>query len=272
MTDFASEFNKVFGNSCNISGYDWNKKRYFDSINNECYAAEAALIASLTSEAYNKYGFEVDYFIKQISTQRDKLSGDDPLENVERRFKLHVYTENVPQLSKEYQLQGPIFTEVITVQCTIMHWDESCTLDYNTNESVWDSVVPKIGDLMYFKWCDLFYEVVNVKTFAEDSSFLATPITYTFNLRVWRNSHETVDAAKANDDTMENLRSYVELGETFNTDFDTSTVAASGDILSVNEDLKKDLQDNGHGKDNVNQHVMFEKKKERTRIDPFDGW
>lgn len=53
MTDFASEFKKVFGNSCPPQT-DWTQPRYFDSLNNDCYGAEAALMASLTSEAYRK--------------------------------------------------------------------------------------------------------------------------------------------------------------------------------------------------------------------------
>lgn len=58
-TDFASEFNKVFGKSCSISGYDWNQPRYFDSLNNDCYASEAALISSLASEAYRIFPVSV---------------------------------------------------------------------------------------------------------------------------------------------------------------------------------------------------------------------
>lgn len=50
-TDFASEFSKVFGNSCPPQT-DWTQPRYFDSLNNDCYGAEAALLSSLTSEAY----------------------------------------------------------------------------------------------------------------------------------------------------------------------------------------------------------------------------
>ena len=50
-TDFASEFAKVFGNSCPPQT-DWNQPRFFDATNNECYGAEAALLSSLTSEAY----------------------------------------------------------------------------------------------------------------------------------------------------------------------------------------------------------------------------
>ena len=54
MTDFASEFKKIFSNSCPPQT-DWNQPRYFDSLNNDCYGSEAALMASLASEAYNKY-------------------------------------------------------------------------------------------------------------------------------------------------------------------------------------------------------------------------
>lgn len=54
MTDFASEFKKIFSNSCPPQT-DWNQPRFFDSLNSDCYGSEAALMASLTSEAYNKY-------------------------------------------------------------------------------------------------------------------------------------------------------------------------------------------------------------------------
>ena len=53
MTDFASEFKKVFSNSCPPQT-DWTKPRFFDSLNSDCYGSEAALMASLTSEAYRK--------------------------------------------------------------------------------------------------------------------------------------------------------------------------------------------------------------------------
>ena len=251
-TDFNSEFKRIFGNSC-APVTDWSQPRFFDSQNNDCYGAEAALMASLTSEAYNKFGFTVTYFVKEHDTKFDPLYGEDQLENVKRRFELQVYAESIPQLQKQYQIAGMIYTEIVEVQCTIQHFAEASRYDWKTeNPTAYDSIVPKIGDLMYFKFNDLYYEVLNVKNFAEGTSFLSTPITYKFSLRVWRNSHENVDELNANDDNMEHLRSYVELGETFNVDYDigkhvteevhedynptpTSKVNASGDILSIND-------------------------------------
>lgn len=178
-----------------------------------------------------------------------------------------MYTENVPQLQKQYQLQGMIYTEIVTLQCTIAHFQEASRLDFMTNEATYDIAVPKIGDLMYFKYSDLYYEVINVKTHAEGTNFLSTPINYTFNVRVWRNSHENVDEMNTNDDKMEHLRSYVELGETFNVDMNgdptTSKVVASGDNISINDNLKEPPQA---------QALYNNKNKGTTRIDPFDGW
>jgi len=54
MADFAQEFSKLFKNGCGPVT-DWTKPRLFDGLNNDCYGAEAALMASLNSEAYNKF-------------------------------------------------------------------------------------------------------------------------------------------------------------------------------------------------------------------------
>lgn len=269
-TNFQEEFNKIFSNGCSISGWDWNRdtNKLHDSLNNDCYAAEAALISSLTSEAYNKYGFEVEYYIKDIDTKIDEILGEDPLHNFIRRFKLNVYTESIPQLQNQYLLQGIIFNELVTIQCTIQHWKEACQLDFITGEKSWDEILPKIGDVIYIKWMDLYYEVLNVKEFAEGTSFQSVPITYTFSLRPWRNAHENVDEFNNNDDEMEHLRSYVELGETFNVDTDLlqkpSTVNADkSDMLAVNKYVEEKKQ---------KQVIYTDKKTDNIKIDPFNGW
>ena len=51
MADFAQEFSKLFKNGCGPVT-DWTKPRLFDGLNNDCYGAEVALMASLNSEAY----------------------------------------------------------------------------------------------------------------------------------------------------------------------------------------------------------------------------
>ena len=261
MTDFNSEFTRLFSNgSCSISGYDWNKSRYFDGTNSaSCYANETALISSLTSEAYNKYGFEVQYYIKQISTNRNKILGEDPLENILRRFKLSVYTETVPTLQKQYLIQGMQYTELITLQCTIQHFNEASVYNFDRTKQEYDIYVPKIGDIMYFEYSKLYYEIINVKAFAEGSTFLSKPITYTFTLKIWKNNHEDVDVMNQNSDDMP-IEDYTSLAESFNIENKTSNVNASGDILAINDVLNK------------NSAVLYDNGKTVNENDPFNGW
>lgn len=285
MTDFASEFAKVFSNGCSPAATDWSAPRYFDSLNNPCYKKEADLMSSLTSEAYNQFGFEVEYFIKKISTNADKIYGEDQLENFERRFKLHVYTESIPAMQRIYELQGMNYEELVELDATIQHFHEASQVDYVEGRPLWESVLPKIGDVMYFPWCDLYYEILNVKEFAEGTTFLSSPITYHFTLRVWRNAYESVDLTNVNPDPMEHLQSYVSLAETFNADLKTdangfehiteptaasaeslptSKAAASGDILSVNSKVSGD----GQTADKLWQNQRIGEKL----IDPWAGW
>ena len=245
---FASEFAKIFSTTgCTIEGYDWNQPHYFDP-NAECYAAETALMSELTSEAYNKFGFTVEYYIKQISTKRDKIYGEDALENIVRRFKLSVYTAEVPQSEKHYLLQGMTYTDVVHLQCSIQHFKEASVRNFLNDKPEFDEYYPKIGDLMYFPWNKTFYEIINVKTFSDGSSFLSVPITFEFILKVWKPSHEDVDIMNKNPDEMSEVNSLASLGEVFDMDLNGQKYvvadhvdkkkkvpfSTSGDILSIN--------------------------------------
>ncbi|MBR1610484.1 MAG: hypothetical protein IJ672_03200, partial [Methanobrevibacter sp.] len=263
-------------------GKDWTAPRYFDSMENDCYKAEAALLSELSSEAYNLFGFEVQYYLKDINTKKDRLYGEDPLANVERRFLLKMYTESIPTMQRQYELQGMIYPEIITCQCTVQHFYEASQLSYPDMKDIYEAEVPKIGDIVYIEYSDTYYEVINVKEFAEQTTFLSTPITYTFKLRVWHNNHEDVDAQNVNNDPMDEFRKYAELAETFKLDTSTSTtdktsdVAAESDMLSTNTDVKHDTDIHGEPKDNVPTNVKYKsdevKEDNPQYYDPFEGW
>lgn len=273
---YQDEFNRIFGNAggCSVSGWNWNQPMPFDGTDpNSCYSNEAALISSLTSEAYNTFGFEVDYYVKQISTKRDRLFGEDPLQNIVRRFRLSVYAEKIPNLQKKYQLQGMLYEELIEVQATIAHFNEASQYDYDRTKIKYEMYKPKIGDLMYFKFNDKYYEIINVKSFGESSTFLGTAITYTFTLRIWKNNHEDVDVMKQNDDDMP-IEKFTSLAEAFDIENKTSEVTSNSDILAVNDFVSS--------KDTVNPHngEIIQKSSENTEIftykpsddDIFNGW
>jgi hypothetical protein len=251
-------------------------------MENDCYKAEAALLSELSSEAYNMFGFEVQYYLKDINTKKDRLYGEDPLANVERRFLLKMYTDSIPSMQKQYELQGMIYSEIITCQCTVQHFYEASQLSYPDMKNIYEAEVPKIGDIVYIEYSDTYYEVINVKEFAEQSTFLSTPITYTFKLRVWHNNHEDVDNLNVNNDPMDEFRKYAELAETFKLDTSTSTtnktseVTSESDMLSTNKDAVNDVDINNKPKDNLPTNVQYKSKEIKEEnpqyYDPFEGW
>ena len=279
-TDFNSEFSRLFKNSCSVSGYDWSKPKFFDA-NSRCYDSEAALISSLTSEAFGKFGFSVDYYLKDISTNRDKLFGEDALENVIRRFKLNLYTDSVGNLQKAYQLQGMVYEDIIHASCSILHFEEASMYNY---EGVieYGIAVPKLGDIIKFNWNDTFYEIINIKTFAEGSSFLGKPITYEFIMKVWKNNHDDIDVEAINSDPMENLTQTMSLAETFNIEHNTSDITAnitsessvysiSGDALSINNSLSG--KDKDFSEKSINDIIYKAEDFDNSVIfDPFEGF
>ena len=281
---FASEFARIFSTTgCTIEGYDWNKPHYFDP-SSECYSAEAALMSSLTSEAYNKFGFTVEYYVKQISTKRDKIYGEDALENIVRRFKLNVYTDSIPQMEKHYMLQGMTYADIVHLQCTVQHFKEASVRSFITNEVAYDEYYPRIGDLMYFGWNKTFYEVINVKTFSDGSSFLTTPITFEFIVKVWKPSHEDVDIMDKNPDEMSEVSRLASLGEAFDIEVDGQKqyvadhvdtekkvpFSISGDVLAINNSLNG--LDKGLSKDkSINDIIYRDNDLDASIFDPFEN-
>ena len=266
-TNYTSEFSRLFSNGCSVKNTDWNKERYFDTIGNDCYKSEAALISELTSEAYGNFGFEVQYYVKKVDVHADRLFGEDPLENVERRFKLQMYTDSIPTMQKSYELQGMIYNEIITCQCTIQHFYDASQLSYPELEDIYEPIEPRIGDIVYIEYSDTYYEVINVKPFGDGSTFLSTPITYTFSLRIWHNNHEDIDAPNLNPDKMDEFKHYAELAETFNIDTKsdtvehTSIVDAKSDILSTNNIVKQNNDEHENFKPNNNSKLVPEQDK-----------
>ena len=283
-THFAQEFARIFSTTgCSIAGYDWNQNHYFDP-NSDCYAAETALMSELTSEAYNQFGFEVEYYIKQISTKRDKLYGEDALENIVRRFKLSVYTTEVPQMQKQYQLQGMYYADVVQLQCSIQHFKEASVLDYLTNTAKYAEYYPKIGDLMYFPWNKTFYEIVNAKTFSDGSTFLSVPITFEFILKVWKPSHEDVDIMQKNEDKMPEVTDIASLGEALDIELNGVKVVSadlvdkekgkpfstSGDVLAINNSLNGLDAPYRNGK-SINEPIYRKSDFTNDIFDPFEN-
>lgn len=249
---YSEEFQRLYNSaSCITQNWDWSSatNRWFDP-DSSCSKAETYLVSELTSEAYNLAGMECQYYMYRFDTSKDPIFGEDPTREIIRRFVFTVYSSNLPTFQKNYEIQGMIYEEMFTVQATIAHFKEASRYSYNPNVKlrlpVYQSIEPAIGDLIYFDKINIYYEIINVKKFATDSTFLTTPITYEFILRVWRNDQQDTNPEDKND-KMEDLIDYQKLS----------------DVLGVNNDLTTLHKDNKY---------VISGNERTSDIDPFNGW
>lgn len=179
------------------------------------------------------------------------------------------------------------YTDIVHLQCTIQHFKEASVLPFNPSidNFRYEEYYPRIGDLMYFPWNKTFYEVINVKTFSEGSSFLTVPVTFEFIVKVWKPSHEDVDIMNKNPDAMQEINTVASLGEVF--DIETTgkqkkcvadhvdkeeklPFSTSGDVLSVNNSLN--WLDKGLSRDrSINDSIYRTTELDDSIFDPFEN-
>jgi hypothetical protein len=231
--------------SCMVKDWDWTNPNTIGNPDSDCAKSEAALIESLTKEAYDLAGFEVQYYVFNYDTQRDRLYGEDVNRAIERRFALQVYTPNIPTLTRTYRIEGFDYDELITLNCTVNSFRESSRYswsdDRSKREPKFDPMMsPRVGDILYFPFIDIFYTIYNVKDFAEkDAIFKSIAITYQIICKVWRNNRNEVMPVDENDQ-LEEISSYQSLDSMFNID---NQIDKKKDVLYTNKDEVKSIVD-----------------------------
>ena len=185
----------------NISAYPWlcstmKKKLDYDCGPNENGSSiskdESSNVDSLTSESYGTYGLQIVYYKVSEDLKRDKIFGEDQLQAIERAFNVMMYTEQLPPNVRSYHIQGIWGEDVVTCYVGVGafgYWSTYGGIDRNT-PYVYESFIPRIGDICYLPQNNTFYEIRDVKYYQE--AFGLQSHTYTLTLRVYKDTKMTV--------------------------------------------------------------------------------
>lgn len=185
----------------NISAYPWlcstMKKKYDYECGNSDNGSsiskdESDNVDSYTSEAYGTYGLQMVYYKVSEHLKRDKIYGEDQLQVIERAFNVMMYTEQLPPNVRSYHIQGIWGEDVITCYVGIgafNYWSTYGGEDRNTPK-IYESFIPRIGDIVYLPPNDTFYEIRDVKYYQE--AFGLSSHTYTLTLKVYKDTKLTI--------------------------------------------------------------------------------
>jgi hypothetical protein len=163
---------------------DWSplpNKSYFVKCVS-AYDCERELYDVLAMEGYNHHAVPMRYYVVSISA--DTLFGEDNARIIQRAFDYSAHYE-LPKEEKMFSSLGTIVIDNFPIYINMLHFSvASC---YNTSgvSAYYPAYEPKIGDIVYARYNDKFYEVNMVKS--EDEIFLQGKHTWTLQLIEFKN-------------------------------------------------------------------------------------
>lgn len=182
---------------------------YFNHFNSN-YNNERLLYELVLTEGYNKHGVCCSYYTISYNTKYDKVFGEDNNRRVERKFKFMAYFD-LPYETKTFTNMGIGWSDIFHVFVSMKHFRTASTLDYTTNTSAYPSYLPKVGDILLTEYNNVFYEIISVKSQAEQ--FLQFQHSWDFVVRVIRDTSLSFDPSTSA--TTQDLSEYMNTTDLF---------------------------------------------------------
>lgn len=196
------------------------------------YNSERQLYDLLVTEAYNKTGTCMTYYVTDYDTTKDKLFGEDTDRTVLRSFDIMAHGElpREEQLWSKFGIEGLDNFQIFVAK---RHFTAASSQDS------YDATVPRIGDMIYMDHNNRTYDVIDVGQ--EEEMFLQGKHTWIITLSPHQDTHIALsadtsatmgDISAATDQTTDeyDISSYIE-NEVSAVEFDTS--GDSGDAPST---------------------------------------
>lgn len=134
---------------------------YAGSVGN--YNNERELFDLVVTEAYNKHGVCMDFYVTSFDKSYDKIFGEDNDRRFIRRFEIMTFF-NLPREEKLWSKFGIQGMDSFSMFASKRHfWEASQFNDIQTNPKAFAPYVPKAGDYIYAKYNKFIYEIVEVK-------------------------------------------------------------------------------------------------------------
>jgi hypothetical protein len=171
---FDSETIELDSSAASISGiyleYSDIPNEYITKCVNSSYAGsvgnynnERELFDLMVTEAYNKHGVCMDYYITSFDKSYNKIWGEDNNRRFIRRFQIMAFF-NLPREEKLWTKFGIEGMDSFSMYVSKRHfWETSQYDDIQTNPKAFDPYIPRAGDYIFSKYNKFIYEIVEVK-------------------------------------------------------------------------------------------------------------
>ena len=190
----------------------------------------------LVTEAYNKHGICMEYYIATYDKRYDRIWGEDNDRRFERYFDTMVYFQ-LPREEKMWTKFGIEGSDNFSMWVSKRHFRAA-----SNNPLTKQEYIPKMGDVIRSKYNNYFYEIVEIK---EDTGLWlqSKQHMWEFVVRVFKDEHISL----------------------------TSETSASA--ISAYTDKDSDVFDIRNVIDVEKEDVVYKPKSgEQSSNDPFGNW
>jgi hypothetical protein len=182
----------------------------FFNEENTAYDSEKNLYDLLITEAYNKNGVKMQYYVVSLNTNYDKIYGEDLNRMVERKFNVQTYYE-LPQENEYWSRFGIEGIDTFSMFVSKRHFQTASTYDSIGNPNIFSACVPKVGDIIKASYNNYFYEIITVKQ--QQQQFHKTSHSWEFIVKPMKDEKHGVEANMTNDD----INDFMNISDIFDT-------------------------------------------------------
>ena len=145
---------------------------FFHEETQDIYKLERDLFRSMSRELTTQKGVQCQYYVTTLDTDsnRGMVTTEDLDRKIERKFTVQTYFA-LPQ--EDFYTFAPVGMEFINdfrIQIEFEHFAAVSQYNSTMTSAVYESIVPKAGDLIFSQFNKTFYEIVSVKQ--NDGQFL----------------------------------------------------------------------------------------------------
>ena len=140
-----------------------NMPGYITKCTGPRYNNERELFDLFLTEAYNKHGVCMTYYITTFDTNADKIWGEDNNRRFVRKFDF-MANFTLPREEKLWNKFGIAGMDQFSMYSAKRHFKTASTFDYaQTSADVFPPYIPQIGDILMSDYAKYVYEIVEVK-------------------------------------------------------------------------------------------------------------
>jgi len=126
------------------------------------YNNERELFDLMVTEAYNKHGVCMDYYVTSYNKDHDRIWGEDGNRTFSRRFQIMTFY-TLPREEKLWTKFGIEGMDSFSIYASKRHFWEASQFNDNGSIKSFDPYIPKVGDYLFSNYNKYIYEITEVK-------------------------------------------------------------------------------------------------------------